>query len=454
MNVCRFGAGNYQLAGLGLLFCIFLVWQIPNVIALRYLLLLGLCILFLPAGVRGIHVGMTRQSGRVSSTPVFLVYALFLAWLLFVAIGIAAESIPSLMYIKGQWLPPTLFLIIGYGAALACSDGRIPGRSPVRTVFWALMAHAVLQLVVAAWTIYHEGSLPGNFGGISDHKANVTYTNTLALALLLTDGVGGSAGARFLGLGRRLQAITYVVLLISTYASSTRNGAVVFFLLSVIGVVAIALPDRHKAPRRWWGIAAMCVVASTMAAWLMLKSDARWERFMATVPVAWDIDANHAWVNVHKYPVPLAADGKPVDINAYERIAYARVALRFLAQYPLGTAVSGDAFKRLVSMNYSYVYSGHPHNSYLDLGISIGLPGLALWLACLASMIWFGWRSFRRWKNPTGMALVMVALGFALRSLLDSIVRDHIIQEFMLTCGLLIGCIEAYRAEKELIASR
>ena len=129
-------------------------------------------------------------------------------------------------------------------------------------------------------------------------------------------------------------------------------------------------------------------------------------------------------------------------------------ALRFLSQNPLGTEVSRDAFKSLVSANYATTLVGHPHNSYLDLGISVGLPGLAIWLAFQGTLIWFGWKSFRRWKNPAGIALVMVVLGFALRSLLDSIVRDHIIQEFMLTCALLIGCIEAYRADKVPIASR
>ena len=455
MNVSQLKAGKLQFVGVGLLFCIYLVWQIPNVIALRHMVLLVLCLFFLAAGVRGIYGAWTTRAGLPTPKAVFIVYALYLSWLLVVAFGIAAEPGESLGELKGQWLPPTLCLLIGYGAALTHSARQPSVPSPVRIAFWALVAHAVLQLIVAAWTIYHEGSLSSvNFGGISDHKANVTYTNVLALALLLTEMAFSTVEARLLGLGRRVQAITFVILLLSTYVSATRNGIIVFLLLTAIAAIAFGLPYKRQAPRRWWSILAACVVVMIIGAWVALKSDSRWERFTATVPVAWDIDGNYAWVDPEKYPVPLAADGKPVDLSAYQRIAFAHAALRFLSQNPLGTEVSRDAFKGLVSAKYANTVQGHPHNSYLDLGISVGLPGLALWLAFLGTLIWFGWKSFRRWKNPAGMALIMVVLGFALRSLLDSIVRDHIIQEFMLTCGLLIGCIEAYRADKVPIASR
>lgn len=441
--------------GLGLLFCIYLVWQLPNVIALRYFLLLGLFILFFPSGVRRVCRTLTSAARQPSSKPVFIAYALFIAWLFFIAIGIAAEPDQSLMEIKGQWLPPTLFLLIGYGAMHLYSVREASDGSPLRIAFWALVAHAVLQLAVAAWTIHRDGSLPsGNFGGISDHKANVTYTNVLALALLLTEMAFNSAGVRLLGLGRRIQAIVFGILLISTYVSAARNGVIVFLLLTAIGAIVIGLPYKRQAPRHWWSILAVCSAVIVLGIWLTLKSDARWERFVATVPVAWDIDSNFAWLNTEKYPVPLAADGQPVDISAYKRIAFAQAALRFLSQHPLGTEVSRDTFKKLVSTHYEPTVEGHPHNSYLDLGISVGLPGLALWVTFLGTMIWLGYKSFQSWKNPAGIALLMVVLGFALRALLDSIVRDHIIQEFMLTCGLLLGCIEIYRADKRPLAPR
>ena len=455
MKISKSHDKQIHLLGLGLLFCIYLIWQLPNVIALRFFLLLALSILFVPTGVRGIYRTLTTAASQPSSKPVFIAYALFIAWLFFIAIGIAADPYQSLEEIKGQWLLPTLCLVIGYGAMNLYSVREASGGSPLRVAFWALVAHAALQLVVAAWTIYHDGSLnPRNFGGISDHKANVTYTNVLALALLLTEMAFTSAGVRFLGVGRRIQAIVFGILLISTFVSAARNGVIVFLLLTAIGAIVIGLPFQRRMPRRLWGILAACSVVIVLGVGLSLKSDSRWERFIATVPVAWDIDSNFAWVNWQKYPVPLAADGQPVDVSAYERIAFAHAALRFLSQHPLGTKVSRDAFNSLVSTDYEPTVVGHPHNGYLELGVSVGLPGLALWVTFLGAMIWLGYKSIQSWNNPAGVALLMVVLGFALRSLLDSIVRDHIIQEFMLTCGLLLGCIETYRRDNGPLARR
>lgn len=439
----------YRLTGLGLLFGIYLIWQVPHVIALRSSFLLGLCLFFLLSGVRGVGSAVTDFRKQVSPGIVFIAYAAFLLWLLFVAVGIAAIPSKSLAELKGQWLPPTLYLLIGYGAMRQFLLRQPSRASLVQIAFWALVAHAVLQLIVAAWKILQEGSLPlDNFGGISDHKANVTYTNMLALSLLLTEMAFGSSAMRFLRLQRPIQGIVFGILLISTFLSGARNGIIVFLFMTLVGAIVIGFQYKRQASRYWWVILTTCGVFIVLGTLIALKSEPRWERFTATVPVAWDIDSNLAWVNTEKYPVPLARDGQPVDNPTYERIAFARAALRFAMEYPFGTKVSREAFKDLVTIEYAPTVVGHPHNSYLDLWISVGLPGVALWVTFLGAMIWSGYGYFQLSKDPAGIALVLVVVAFALRSLLDSIVRDHIIQEFMLTCGLLLGCIDLHQANQ------
>ena len=56
-----------------------------------------------------------------------------------------------------------------------------------------------------------------------------------------------------------------------------------------------------------------------VAAWTMVKIDSRWSRFVATVPVAWDVQSDHAWLDILKRGLPVAADGRPVEATAYER---------------------------------------------------------------------------------------------------------------------------------------
>ena len=171
----------------------------------------------------------------------------------------------------------------------------------------------------------------------------------------------------------------------------------------------------------------------------MLKSDPRWARFLATAAVAWNIDADSAWVNAERRPLPLASDGLPVEQTAYERISWALYAVRLIAEHPLGTAVSRNSFRELVAEKFGTVLAAHSHNGYLDLALSVGLPALLLWIAFLVVLVRQGYRALLAGQPAAGLALIFLVVGFATRAFLDSIWRDHILQEFMFFAGLLLA---------------
>jgi hypothetical protein len=177
----------------------------------------------------------------------------------------------------------------------------------------------------------------------------------------------------------------------------------------------------------------------SVALWAMLKSDTRWTRFLATVAVAWNIDADTTWVYAEGKPLPLASDGLPVERTAYERISWARYAVRLIEENPLGTAVSRSSFRELVTANFGDAWAAHSHNGYLDLALSVGLPGLFLWTAFLVGLIWQGYKAYFFGRQAAGLALLLLTSGFAARAFLDSTLRDHILEEFMFFAGLLLA---------------
>lgn len=442
----RFESDKWQLAGLGSLFALCIVWQLPHVISLRYLLIVLLTALYLPAALRRFRTVSPDSGPRL----LLLVFTAFLLWLLAVAIVISPEPAQSLREIKSEWLPATLCLLAGLGAgAMSAGSGSARDGAALRAVFWGLVFHAVLQLGYTAWMLALNGHLPSRFGGISDHRANVTYTNGLAVAILLADRIASSsAKSSLLRLGVRAQSGIFALLFVSTLASGTRNGAAVFLGMSLLGGLVFAARFRRANPRRWWLVLAVCVAAVALGSAIALKSDPRWQRFLATVPVAWDVDSNRAWVNTKVHPLPQAADGGEIDKSAYERIAYLRVAGRLLSEHPLGTEISRDAFRKLLEREHPGMRTNHAHNSYLDLALSAGFPGLGLWLAFLGAMAWYGTRAYLRRRDACGLALVFVVGAFAMRSVLDSIIRDHTIEEFLLCVGVLAGCIGGTPAGK------
>ena len=433
-----------QKLGIALLFALVIVWQIPHVIALRYLLILSLCVLYLPRGVAAIFGRWGNPAAEAWRKRLLLLYAALIVWMLVVAVVISDETWASLRDIRAEWLPATLCLAVGIGAGLALSGAPAGGNNyAVRAVFWGLVFHAVLQLIAAAWYLAVDGRLPRHFVGISDHRAYVTYTNALALAMLIAEAVAAAfQNRRYLGLSRTAFPVIYGVLLLSTFASAARNGVIVFLLLTIVGAgILLFLNQKRFRGNRFGLMVVGGLLVVLLGAWLGIKSDPRWQRIFATIPVAWDIDSTAHWRNPFVPGRPKVADGGKVDISVYLRVALARVAWRYLLEHPLGTDTTREALKELVTSEYPNAIVAHSHNSYLDLGLATGFPGLLLWVAFLFALAWYGLRSYRETHSPYAMALILVVLGYLLRGGLDSIFRDHMIEQFMLCVGVLMAVL-------------
>ncbi len=433
-----------QKLGIALLFALVIVWQIPHVIALRYLLILSLCVLYLPRGVAAVFGRCGNPAAEAWRKRMLILYAALIIWMLVVAVVISDDTWASLRDIRGEWLPATLCLVIGIGAALALSSAPAGGNNyAVRAVFWGLVFHAVLQLVAAVWHLAVDNRLPRHFAGISDHRAYVTYTNALALAMLTAEAVAAAfQSRRYLGLSWAAFPMIYGVLLLSTFASAARNGVIVFLVLTIVGAGILLFLHQKRYRRSHFGLMVVGgLLVLLLGAWLGIKSDPRWQRIFATIPVAWDIDSTDHWVNPFVPGRPRATDGGEVDISVYLRVALARVAWRYLAEHPLGTDATREALKKLVASKHPNAFLFHSHNSYLDLGLATGFPGVLLWVAFLFALAWYGLSSYRETRSPYAMALMLVVLGYLLRGGLDSIFRDHMIEQFMLCAGALMAAL-------------
>ena len=421
------------------LLTVVIVWQVPHTIWLRYALLIALGFLAWPLAAMRLArpANMTQRYARLP----FALLAVFLAWCLVVALAVAGDSVQSLGDLRAEWLAPALVLLLGYGLALRYpEDDVVP-----RVLFLALVVHAYLQLVAAGYVLLRGGTLDfSNFGGISDHKANVTYTNALALAMLIADTVARArGGGGFLRINTGWSLLAFGLLLASTILSTTRAGLIVFAMLCAAGLVMVAGAMRGRTPRAGWALLAACAVVTLAAAWVGLKHDPRWSNFLATAPVAWDTDHHPQWLlgEHNETDLPNTAAGKPVEPSAYYRIAFFREGLRLIVEHPWGTRVGRDAYRLAVRDKFRRAGMSHGHNGFIDLGVSVGFPGLALWLAFLGSFVLLAARAKAASGSGLRAALVLAVAAFAARSMLDATVRDHILQEFMLTAGVLAGAL-------------
>ena len=178
-----------------------------------------------------------------------------------------------------------------------------------------------------------------------------------------------------------------------------------------------------------------------MLGYLDYKTDARWQVFRETLPFALDTQHHRAWLTDADYP--RLSNGQEVDKSAYERISWAKEGVQLVIDRPLGRGFSRTAFGAGLQAKYGSGEGAHSHSGLLDLTIGAGIPGALLWLAFLGSLVRVGWTRFRTSDNTLnngyGLLLQFIVLDYGLRSLIDSNIRDHMLQQFMLLGGVVLS---------------
>lgn len=415
------------------------VYTLPYVITLRLFLLVTAFI------VSASTFWMVLRQQQNELIFALKIYAVLQAWMLAVALFIADQSIPSLGEWTGQWLTTTLSFVIGIGLAAMLMGTHL--RKP-SSVIALVVAIPVTLLIVAnnATVLYNmlrQESFITHDPGITDHTANIGYAIALLEPLLVADMLS-RIGKRTPLLPVSIWVVS-AVLGMSVFAlvtASSRNGLLTMLLAFILGG-GMMLSELRKiySPKQ------IAVVFLTGTLFILgyvgiaLKSDPRWQGFIETVPIAWDIDHDTRWLDDSGNDLPLLPSGKPVELSAYYRIAWAHEAWRMLLVHPWGTEISRETFHRLERAKYGHASMAHSHNGWLDFGLNFGFPGLILWATFLFLLVRKGWRAWKEYKEPLGFALMLLVIMFTFRALFDSIFRNHMIEQFMLVAGLLLSAL-------------
>lgn len=155
-----------------------------------------------------------------------------------------------------------------------------------------------------------------------------------------------------------------------------------------------------------------------------------------TVPIALDTTNNKAWLDSKKYEYPKLSNGETVSSSNYERPAWVKEGLILISENPLGVGYGRNAFghgSRQIRRS-----GGHSHSGIIDLGIGTGIPGMALWVLFLGALVYYGFSSFKNTVVILARRLFFIASGFCFRMIVDSVIRDHMLEQFMFLAGFLL----------------
>lgn len=443
-NLQRGTAWQIMLSGL-VVFGLVFVWPIQHTIALRNGLL-GLLLLFMLWGIwRNRTSGLQQYGGLVGVSGTALL--LLTGWIVIQAALISPFPEKAFQEITGQWLKGLACFMLGTLVVSTSAINRPHDRRPV----WLWLVTLVLGLQVAltvadGFYLYAQtGAFQLGVARLMGHKALASYVCNTLFAVLAADILGRIFFRKRL-LPMPLAGLLGLVVLglICTWMIQARNGLIGLGSLLLSCLVIVWLEIKAKAKASKLGLVLALIAGLFVAfAWGNYKTDPRWQKFEESASLGWQLDASHAWIKPAVHPYPLMSNGQQVDISAYERAAWIKSGVILALKHPLGLGYDRSSYGRARALHYGpdaqEGVGDHSHSSLIDLAIGIGTPGLVLWVAFLGALMLAGWRTFNRHQNAEGLVLIFLVTGFFGRSLIDSNIRDHMLEQFMFLAAMLLA---------------
>lgn len=422
-----------EIAGLVVAALLFFIWPVSHTITLRDLLLVSGLLIF----------GYLAYRSRPHRwfVPLRVPGLLYLALTLWIFIGaffISAETAWSFDEIRGQWLKGLAALLVGVGMAAAFRGDEKSAARALTALAAALLVHVLYVDISALVDFVKTGivgrRLPGLAGG--PDKSNY-ITNFLILFLAVEIFLRVTYRRRMLLVGNVVLGLSLFAALFGEYVTALRNGVVELSLVMLLLAILFVYENRRRMSRSALtaGILVLLVIPAILG-YLNYTKDERWKTFFQTIPIAWDTASHKGWLDEPKYGLPALPDGTPVEGSAYQRVAAIKEGSRLVIENPLGIGYGRNSYGHGLRKKYETPL-GHSHSGILDFAIGTGIPGTLLWLGFLASLVVIAWRRFQREPDYAPLLLMLVVTGFSLRMLVDSVIRDHMLQQFLFLVGLL-----------------
>ncbi|MGV0999485.1 MAG: O-antigen ligase family protein [Fluviibacter sp.] len=439
-----------------------LIWQQPGTIALRNALG-GILAVLISAQYWGNGAGMGTLR-FVFGHPVAQILTLLTGWLLLGCFLFPDNRMHSFREFFGQWGISLVYAVLGASLAyFSALSNRC--RQLLLVVVLAMGIQVVLHDVLDIWSILSSGRVPFRAAPllnareiflngsppftieqfmIGGHGDLFSYVNNSLAGFLIAELAQRILlHKEWLPIRNMWLLFLLAAVFLCSYFLQYRNGNIglMALLLTSTLFILMRISRRIGAMRTTFILMLVVVSVSTMGV-LLVKSDPRWQRFTESAAVALQTDTYTAWIT-HTSP-PEIPSGGPAELSAYERVAWIYEGSKLITKNPWGTGYNRNAwgdtlYKNFLNqgVDYKTLPGSHSHSGIIDFTIATGLPGLLLWLSLLGLLVMNGIRAFNAGYVAPGLVLIFVVTGFFGRSLVDSNMRDHMLQQFFFLAGLL-----------------
>lgn len=385
------------------------IWAVVNTIALRNTLLVlgGLIALFywFKFFKSLSNKNAVNHFSLTAFAPLILIFLIF-CWIIFHYFFFAHESILQLEELKSTWMRSFLAVLIGSATGLTLNRNRAHA-----SLLWLglLFSFIVLLYQYIPKAMASQSMFAVDwFGGNYIYWAK--FSGVLAGSILMSGVLGMWVDCVWPQLRRvgylQQQKISQKInlILISIYtllgiglalfsfvfifdAKAGVGLAVILFLMwSLIGLVyflrKILRPQSKENRSKSIVKLIICFsFAIFVLAWFAqkhIKNNPGWESLFSDIYVSAQIDKYKNWQNTPKFGPPKRDDGEAVRRNTYERVSWAVAGASLLINHPLGYGTLRSFPKQMKEIVPDFSGSPYTHSAWIDIGLTFGLPGLAL----------------------------------------------------------------------------
>lgn len=430
------------------LFSLIPLWNIPHTIAARYACEALLLILFL---CYPLNWGAIQDRSKL----IFV----FVIYLLIQIFFFSSDLKVALLSFKSEWMHFILFSLAGAGSGLLIAKKQV--SNILLYLGFAFSVPILIHLTLLAIKVFSVGYIPWGYSGLSISHGDLAYSSLqsviflsvfflcqakqasdkllcvfLLFACVLSVVFAQSRGGLlFIVLSGLLTWITFIFFAKPNKSLNLKNIALAFLLLTAFALIAAF--GTHHNPQRW--------LESPIRALSALNSDP----FLGLCSTPNTSEFNDSEIQTTLNSEQIEARSRIMQADS-ARVILAKAGFVLSLDYPLGINGVRGAYQQAI-INYCgglpFVEYSHTHNAWLDTSLAIGIPGAILLLLIMLNYGWQGFKMIERYKqlNPFALTLFISAGVWILRGMLDSSLRDQMLEMQAFILAFLLASAISYQ---------
>lgn len=426
------------------------VWPLPGVSAVRNILLVLILLVCIFLFYKSSSV---KPTGFKKIKPIFITYLLFLAWVIIGALFFSLDRSESLWEIRGQLGFTTLTIFISYIIGSKGSAYLTP-KILITTIFSVLFLFILYHDLTALKYYILKEQIPFRSYGLTVGLDELNYLVPFLLSIFLVEFLFRLLKyEKLLPFDNFILFIMFLFTIGSLIIQAKRNGilSICVLLLSVsILYFLIHKKELRKYYKKIIVVFILLLSLITTILYLNIQSDKRWSSLVETVIIVFTTD-NLKGVLGNKEQRPKLSNGQSVNASNYVRLSYIKEGLILIKENPLGVGYSRRAFVNGIKQKY-HTSNGltHAHSGFIDLGVGTGIIGVVLWTFLIILIVTIGLKEFFSQNSYFGLLVAVLATSFYFRMFVDSINKDHMLQQFVFLTTLYLTLMLKEKGSKQV----